>query len=440
MDARDAARRIFSRALEAVRPDEAVHRQVHLQGGTLVAGPHRLDLGRFSRVLVLGLGKAAAAMGVAVEEILQERLDGGLVVVPENIPDPGLRRLELLRAGHPLPDQRSLEAGRRALELADSVGADDLVLVLVSGGGSAVLEKPAGRFTLEHLQHTTQILLYCGAPIREVNTLRRHLSDLKGGRLMARLQPATVLTLVLSDVVGSPLDAVASGPTCADPSTWEDALRLVDARQLSRDLPNPVLWYLREGAEGLHPDTPKPGDPVFQTALYHIVGDNSVLARAALDEAGHLGYQARILTTWLDSEAREVAHFLASVAREIQSSGQPVGRPGCLVLSGEPRVTVTGRGKGGRCQELALAFAMACEGMDGVTLLAAGSDGRDGPTDAAGALVDAGTCVRARRRGLDPHRHLVENDSYCFFRDLGEVFRTGPTGTNTNDLVLLVVD
>jgi len=440
MDASDAARSIFGRALEAVRPDEAVLRQVHLEGATLVAGPHRLDLDGFSRVRVLGLGKAAAAMGMAVETILADRLQGGLVVVPEGTPDPGLRRLELFHAGHPLPDQRSLEAGRRALELADSVGAEDLVLALVSGGGSAVLEKPAGRFTLEHLQHTTQILLYCGAPIREINTLRRHLSEVKGGRLMARLAPATVLTLVLSDVVGSPLDAVASGPTCADPSTWEDALRLVDVRQLSRDLPNPVLWYLREGAEGQHPDTPKPGDPIFRSALYHVVGDNSVMARAALEEAGRLGYQARILTTWLDSEAREVAQVLASVAREIRSSGSPVGRPGCLVLSGEPRVTVTGRGKGGRCQELALAFALACQGMDGVTLLAAGSDGRDGPTDAAGAVVDAGTCERGRRLGLDPQRHLDENDSYCFFRDLGEILRTGPTGTNTNDLVLLLVE
>ncbi len=361
MIASEAARRIFDRALQAVRPDEAVRRQVRLEGATLVAGPHRLDLDLFSKVRVLGLGKAAAAMGLAMEEILQDRLDGGLVVVPEGTIDPGLVRLELLQAGHPLPDSRSLEAGRRALELADTAGAEDLVVVLVSGGGSAVLEKPAGRLTLEHLQHTTQILLYCGASIREINTLRRHLSELKGGRLMARLQPATVLTLVLSDVVGSPLDAIASGPTCGDPSTWQDALRLVDARQLTRDLPDPVLWYLQEGAAGKNPDTPKPDDPLFRGARYHIVGDNSVMAWAAVEEARQLGYHACILTTWLDSEARGVARFLASVAREIRSSGQPVGRPGCLVLSGEPTVTVTGRGKGGRCQELALAFAVACE-------------------------------------------------------------------------------
>ena len=257
---------------------------------------------------------------------------------------------------------------------------------------------------------------------------------------MARIHPATCLTLVLSDVVGSPLDVIASGPTCGDRSTWQDALEIVDRRQLSRDFPKPVLWHLDDGISGRLPDTPKPGDPLFASACYHVVGDNRLLAAAAVEEARRRGYDSLLLTTWLEGEAREVGRFLASVAREILSSGAPVRRPGCVVLSGEPTVTVRGTGKGGRCQELALAFARYAEGLEGVTLLAAGSDGSDGSTDAAGAIVDGGTCERGRARRLDPDRHLEENDSYCYFRDLGEPFRLAPTDTNANDLVLLLVD
>lgn len=434
------ARQVLDAALRAVKPDEAVRRQVRLEGSLLVAGPHRLDLDRYSRVLVAGFGKAAATMGLGLEEVLGDRLAEGVLVAPEGTADPGLRRLELLQAAHPVPDERSVAAADRVLELADRAGSEDLVIVLVSGGGSSLVARPSGKLTLEHLQHATQILLYCGAAIRDVNVLRKHLSDLKGGQLLARIRPAACLTLVLSDVMGSPLDVIASGPTCGDSSTWKDALQVVDRYQLSRDFPKPVLWHLEDGAAGKLPETPGPDDPLFEGALYHVVGDNSLMARAAVEEARRMGYDSLLLTTWLEGEAREVGRFLASVAREVLSSGAPVHRPGCVILSGEPTVTVRGRGKGGRCQELALSFARHAEGFEGVTLLAAGSDGRDGPTDAAGAVVDGGTCTRGRARLLEPDRHLEENDSYCYFRDLDEIFRTGPTGTNTNDLVVMLVE
>lgn len=430
-------RQILDRALEAVRPDQAVRRQVRLEGNTLVAGPHRLDLAAYVRVQVLGFGKAAATMARGLEEVLGERLTGGVVVIPEGADHQGLSRVEVLEASHPVPDARSVAAAERMLDLADRAGAGDLVIVLVSGGGSALVDKPAGKLTLEHLQHASQILLYCPAPIRQINTIRKHLSALKGGQLAARLRPADCLALVLSDVVGSPLEVIASGPTVADSTTYAEALAVVDEFQLTRDFPPPVVWHLQEGAQGAWPETPK---ATPDGVLHHVVGDNALMADAAVEAARALGYDTVLLTTWLEGEARETGRFLAAVAREIQTSGRPVRRPGCVVLSGEATVTVKGRGKGGRCQELALAFARYAQGMEGVTLLAAGSDGRDGATDAAGAVVDGGTVARGRQRLLDPDQHLADNDSYCYFRDLDEQLKTGHTGTNTNDLVVLLVE
>lgn len=437
MTSQPHVRQIFDRALEAVRPDEAVRRQVRLEGSALLAGPHRLDLDRYARVQVLGLGKAAATMARGLEDVLGDRISGGFVVVPEGAADQGLQRLEVLQASHPVPDARSVQAAERMLELADAAGEGDLVIVLVSGGGSALVDKPAGKLTLEHLEHASQILLYCPAPIRQINTIRKHLSAVKGGQLAARLRPADCLSLVLSDVVGSPLDVIASGPTVPDSTTYADALHVVDEFQLTRDFPPPVMWHLQDGVDGKHPETPKAD---LEGVLHHVVGDNGLMARAAVDAARALGYDTVLLTTWLEGEARETGRFLAAVAHEIRSSGSPVRRPGCVVLSGEPSVTVKGRGKGGRCQELALAFARYAQGMEGVTLLAAGSDGRDGSTDAAGAIVDGDTVARGRRRLLDPDQHLADNDSYCYFRDLDEQMKTGHTGTNTNDLVIMLVE
>lgn len=436
------AREIFDYALAAVQPQEGIHRHLSLQGDLLRVGSQTLDLSGFRHIYVAGFGKAAASMAQGLEEVLGPRIHSGVVVVKDGYAaNFRSSRITALEASHPVPDQRSLEATERILHLVDGAGAQDLVVFLVSGGGSSLFEKPAGSLTLEHLQHATSILLYCGADIREVNTVRKHLSAVKGGRLMEHIHPARCLTVILSDVLGSPLDAIASGPTVADPSTYAQALEVVDRYQLQRELPRPILWHLEDGAAGKIPETPKPGNPIFDSVMYQIIGDNSLLALAALEKAREMGLNALLLTTWLEGEAREVARVLGAIAHEVRTRGLPVPPPAAILASGEPTVTVKGRGRGGRCQELALAFALAIEEWadEGVTLLAADSDGTDGPTPSAGALVDGGTIRRARAKGIDPRMYLDLNDSYCFFRDLGEQLVIGPTETNANDLIVMLV-
>jgi len=426
-------------ALAAVEPGAAVRRYVHLHGNLLTVAGRTYDLAAIERVWIVGGGKAATGMAAALYGILGERLTGGLAITKVDHVDPSLDTgpVEVLEAGHPLPDEAGVSGARRMAGLLAGTAERDLVLAVISGGGSALMTLPVEGLTLDDLQSTTDLLLHCGATIVELNRVRKHLSGIKGGGLARLAAPAPVASLVLSDVVGDPLDVIASGPLSPDTSTFGDAWAVVERYNLVQRLPPAVRERLQAGLDGHLADTPKPGDPLFEQVDNVIVGSNRQAAQAAVDEAGAQGLNALLLSTFVEGEAREVAQVAAALAKELVSYDRPVPRPACLVWGGETIVRVRGEGKGGRNQELALAAALAMEGLPGVVLVALGTDGTDGPTDAAGAVATGETIDRARSLGLEPEIYLNHNDSYAFFDALDDLIRTGPTGTNVNDLLMI---
>jgi hydroxypyruvate reductase len=436
-DLRRHAREILQAALRAADAEESVRRTLRREGELLVVADVRLDLREFRRVWVVGFGKASARMARAVEEVLGDRVDGGVVVTKHGHGVP-LRRVRVLEASHPLPGPEGEAAARQLVDLVGAAADTDLVVCVVSGGGSALLPLPAEGVTLEDKVAVTDLLLRSGATITEVNAVRKHLSAVKGGWLARMAHPARVVGLVVSDVLGNRLDAVASGPLSPDPTTYADALAVLRRYGLLDRAPARVRERLERGAAGGLPETPKPGDPVFERVTLRVVASVVDAAEAARLAAQRLGYGALLLTTSLEGEAREVGRVVAALAREEALRGGPVPRPACLLFGGETTVTVRGSGRGGRNQELALAAALAVEGLDGVLVASFATDGSDGPTDAAGAFADGQTAPRARSLGLDPEGYLAANDSYTFFNTLGDLLRTGPTGTNVNDLVLVL--
>jgi len=430
---------IMQAALRAVDPYQAVRTHLRVENGVLWAGSERLVLERFQRILVVGAGKGGAPMARAVEEVLGTRLTAGLVVVKHGHGAP-TTCVEIVEASHPIPDEAGIAAGARVLDLVASAGQDDLVLALLSGGGSALLEVPAG-IPLADLQAMTDTLLACGATIHEINCLRKHMSRIKGGQLARMVSPATLITLVLSDVVGSPLDVIASGPTVADTSTWADAWGIVEKYELAALLPATVMRRIQAGVRGEVTDTPKPGDPIFERTISQIVGDNHVAALAACRRAQELGYHALLLTTYLEGEARTVAQLTVALAKEVAASGQPVAAPACLLLGGETTVKLGSTpGKGGRNQELALAAAIGIAGHPQITIASLATDGNDGPTDSAGGLVDGMTVALGRQAGLDASALLQHHNAYPFLQATGDLLLCGPTQTNVNDLILVWVE
>ncbi len=431
---------IVNAALRAVDPAEAIRKVVKREGNNLIVAGKTYNLEKYRRVIVIGGGKAGAPMAAAVEEILGERIAKGWVNVKEGyILEPSPTRITINQAGHPTPNESGLEGARKILELASEAGEDDLVITLISGGGSALMPLPAEGITLEDKKIATSLLLKCGATINEINALRKHISALKGGQLAKAAYPATVISLILSDVIGSPLDTIASGPTAPDSTTFSDAWKVLEKYDLLTEMPPRIVERIKRGMGGEIPETPKPGDPVFERVQNVIIGDNYIAATAALEEAKKLGYNAMLLTTFLEGEAREVAKAVAALGKEVAFRGVPIPPPACLILGGETTVTVKGKGKGGRNQELALAAAIALEGWDRVTVVTLATDGTDGPTDAAGAIVDGTTTRKAAERGLSPLAYLQDNDSYTFFQAIGDLLVTGPTNTNVNDLVFVFV-
>ncbi len=427
---------VVTAALEAVEPGQAVGRFVRLEDGALVVAGQRYPLvGR--RVVVVGAGKASAPMAAAVEDILGDAVPVvGSVTVRYGHSAP-TRHVTIREASHPVPDVACVDATRAIAELLEDVDERDLVICVISGGGSALLTLPADDITLSDLQQTTDALLRCGATINEINVVRKHLDAVKGGGLARLVAPAQLITLVLSDVVGNPLDVIASGPTVPDMSTFADAASVLDRYGLWSMIPPSVAARLREGAAGLLPETPKPGDPIFERTQVVLVGSNLLACQAAAAAGSDLGFRVLVLTTFVEGEAREVGRVLAGVLREIDASGQPLPRPCLVVAGGETTVTLRGQGVGGRNQELALAAAFALRGVRDVLLASLGTDGNDGPTDAAGAWVDGTTLERAAAQGLNAVEALANNDSYTFFDRLGDLLRTGPTNTNVNDVYLL---
>jgi len=436
---RDAILAVLRASLAAVDPGSVVRQHVRLKEQRLYVGDREYELGQVGKMWVVGGGKAAVPMAAALWDVLGERIAGGVVVTKYGHVDPDLDTgsVEVIEAGHPLPDENGVAGARQMAGLLQRVSEHDLVLAVISGGGSALLTLPAGDLALDDLQATTQLLLRSGATIVELNAVRKHLSQIKGGGLVRLAGRAPVVSLILSDVVGDPLDVIASGPTVPDPTTFSDALNILQRYDLATQVPRAVREHLEAGQRGEIPDTPKEDSGLFARVHNLIVGSNRLAAEAAVSEARARGFEALLLSTFVEGEAREVALVAAALAKELVAHDRPVSRPACLVWGGETTVTVRGQGKGGRNQELALAAALSIEGLHNVVLVALGTDGTDGPTDAAGAAVTGETVARARGLGLDPLAHLAENDAYSFFDALGDLIRTGPTGTNVNDLLFI---
>ncbi len=391
------------------------------------------------RVRVVGAGKASGAMAAAAEAALGDAITNGLVVVKDGY-RAATRRIRIVEAGHPVPDARGEAAARKIRAVAEAAGADDLLLVLVSGGGSALTPAPVPPITLGDKQAMTRLLLAAGANINQLNAVRKHCSLLKGGQLARAAAPARVRALLLSDVIGDPLDVIASGPTAPDVSTFGEALAVLRHFDLLDRAPASIVERLERGGRGEVPETPKPEDPIFRRVSNTVIGNNALVVDAAAARARALGYAPHVLTRSLDGEAREVAGRLVALARDIQGGRGPVTPPACVIAGGETTVTVRGHGRGGRCQELGLAAAIALDGLRGIAALAAGTDGTDGPTDAAGALVDGGSVGRARARGIDAGARLEDNDSNPALAAAGDLVVTGPTNTNLLDLYLVLID
>ncbi len=437
---RDLLPGIYEAALGAVEPGSAVKRFLRRRGSLLEAADQSYDLGAFRRVFLVGAGKAGVPMSRAVEDILGDRLAGGMVVVKRGFGTARPVRTEVLEAGHPEPDQDGFEAARRLIDfLEEKLQADDLLMVVLSGGGSALLPAPVEGVSLDDKQATTGLLLRSGADIHEINAIRKHLSRLKGGRLLDYTRGCRVLTLILSDVVGDDLTSIASGPTAPDPTTFQDCLETLDRYRLLDRVPAAVRRYLQAAQTGK--ETAKPGDPRFDRVHNLIVGSNILALQSAASQARSLGLQPLILSSSLRGDCAELARFYVALAREVFKTSNPVGSPACLIGGGETTVKVRGEGKGGRCQEFALhcATQIADWGESPVLFAALGTDGNDGPTDAAGAIAAPDTVLRAAKQGLSARDQLERNDSYHYFKALDDLIITGPTQTNVMDIYLALI-
>lgn len=424
------AREIFDAALRAADPRAAVLRVLQRDGNLLqLNGEPFADVTR-GRVIVVGMGKAGAPMAQATEELVGDEIDAGAVTVKYGHVLP-TQKIRINEAGHPLPDENGVRATREIVSLVRGLAADDLVLCVVSGGGSALMEWLVEGVTLDDLRTLTAELLRCGATINEINVLRKHLSRVKGGQLARLAQPARVLALILSDVLGSPLDVIASGPTAPDSSSFRDALDILETHGLREKIPANILVYLERGARGQAAETPKADDPLFERVTNLIVADNRIACDAAAQEARERGYAVEIVDTQIQGSAREVAVRFAR-------RGLLAEPASCFLGGGEPTVVLRGHGKGGRAQELVLAAAREIAGAKNIVILSAGTDGTDGPTDAAGAIADNETIARAHALGLDENVFLENNDAYPFFRALDDLVVTGPTNTNVNDLMIVL--
>ena len=427
-------REIFQAALLPVDPYKAVNR--HREEIVRAYDLHKCD-----RLFLIGFGKAASPMSRAVADKLPDRLSRGIILTKYGHSLPGNRsaRIAVFAAGHPLPDANGVKATREVVRLLRLADHQTLIVCLISGGGSALLVSPLRGITLAEKQGGTELLLKAGGDIFELNALRKHLSAVKGGRLALIASPAPVVSLILSDVIGDRLDVIASGPTAPDPSTYREVTEVMAKYGLAASIPPSVGEIIAQGARGLLPETPKEGNQVFRNVKNIIIGSNVLASDAAQQAAERLGYEAEIISTMLSGEAKLVARDLASRAVEVRRSLSP-GCKVCLMAGGETTVTVKGGGQGGRNTELALAFALEIKDLQGITLLSAGTDGTDGPTDAAGALADGQTVAQALSLGLDPRNYLADNDSYTFFKKIDDLVITGPTGTNVMDLQLILLE
>ncbi|PID75798.1 MAG: glycerate kinase [Deltaproteobacteria bacterium] len=422
----------------AVRPERAIGRFCRLEGQLLTIDGRPFHLDSFDEIVVLGAGKGGASMAKALEELLGKRITRGAIVVKYQHIE-ALSTVKILEAAHPVPDENGYRAAREMYRLARDAGEKTLVICLISGGGSALLPYPVAGVSLADKQETTRILLACGANIHEINAIRKHLSVIKGGGLARAVYPATLVSLILSDVIGDDLDTIASGPCVPDRTTFSDCLAIFEKYGVVEQIPLNVIGYIRKGSNGEVPETAKVDEPIFEKTANVIIGGNFDALVTAKSKAEELGYNTLLLSSQIEGETREIAASHVAIAREVKMHGQPVPTPACILSGGETTVTIHGQGKGGRAQEFALAAAIKMEGLTDTVILCAGTDGSDGPTDAAGAVCDTQTVNKALEKGLYPEKYLAANDSYHFFDTVGGLYKTGPTNTNVMDIRVVLV-
>ncbi len=426
----------LEKGLRAADPGAFVRKKIRRRGHYLYAGSHRFDLSRYDRVLVIGGGKASAGMALEIERILEDRLTAGIVNILRDLkPKTRSKNIVFHPATHPLPTESGVSGVEKMLELVGPASRRDLVICVFSGGGSALMPLPAPRMTIEEEQKTTEVLLKSGARIDEINTVRKHLSATKGGRLAERLFPATVLSLIISDVVSNKVQDISSGPTAPDTTTYADARKILSKYQLEKIVPDSVRRFLERGTAGYWPETPKPGSRVFDRVYNVIVGSNKDSCVAAAQSLRKKGYRTLLLSTRLQGEARHVGTVLASILSDVNGTRLSIRSPFAIVAGGETTVAVKGEGVGGRNQELVLSAALGLSRLRGVTIASMATDGVDGPSPAAGALADVGTIEKGLEKRMIAETFLARNDSFTFFHKIGDDIFIGPTGTNVNDLV-----
>lgn len=436
---KQTATAIFQAGIAAVGPETCVQRVLSREKNHVRVGATSFRLDDIGKFYLVGAGKASAAMARAAEKILGDHIHDGLVITKYEH-GVSLEKCRLLEAGHPVPDANGEVATRELLSLVATAGPEDVILCMISGGGSALTPAPAAGISLADKQETTRLLLACGATIHEINTIRKHLSRIKGGQFCRHTGGARVISLILSDVVGDDLDIIASGMTSPDTGTFRDCRDILNRYDLWNRVPGTVRRHIEAGMAGRLPETPGPEDALFAGVENHIVGCVSDALAAAEKKALQSGYAPLVLSSTIHGEAAEVAKVLCAVAREVECRNRPVKKPACVLSGGETTVTLKGKGKGGRNMELALAAGMELAGTQKISFLSAGTDGTDGPTDAAGAFVDGSTAVRAKARGLSMESYFADNNSYHFFQELGDLFITGPTRTNVMDLQIVLID
>jgi glycerate 2-kinase len=432
------AETIFNSALCAVNAFGAVKKYCRVDNNTFYIDQVPVNLSQYKNIYIIGAGKASAHMGAAIEEILEEKITDGILNVKYKHTLP-LKKIKLIEAGHPIPDENGCAGAQKILHIAQQATKDDLIICLISGGGSALLPLPAPPLTLADKQTTIRTLLSCGTPINEINVLRKHMSLIKGGRLAEAAWPATLVSLIISDVVGNPLDIIASGPTVGDPGTFRDCMDIITKDNICDRIPASVTKFIQNGINGNIPETQKPGTKIFDQTINMIIASNTEALSAAKKSAESRGYNTLILSSMIEGDTRQAAHLHTAIAKEIHKTGNPVPSPACILSGGETTVNLTGTGKGGRNQEFALASAVDIADENRMVILSGGTDGTDGPTNAAGAVVDSCTIQKAKVLALNPVDFLKNNDSYHFFQKAGGLLMTGPTGTNVMDLRIVLV-
>jgi glycerate 2-kinase len=435
--AQSLLRKLIAAGLKTADPYHALLNSISLNKHSLRVGHRTYNLSHIDRIVVVGAGKASARMAQALETALGPRLDDGLVIVKTGH-TLATKRITVLEASHPIPDRAGLHATQRLLRLTQCLTPRDLLIVLLSGGASSLLPAPVAAVTLPDKQRTTRLLLHSGATINEMNVVRKHLSLIKGGGLAASTQ-AKIVTLLLSDVIGDDLGSIGSGPTAGDPSTFAEAVGVLQRYRAWRAVPEAVRRYLDRGRKGEASETLKPGSRRLRSVQHHIIGNNRIMLKAVVHAAQQADLHTKFVSHPITGEARVAAEQLTDLAKAITEGHGILKRPCCVVAGGETTVTVTGRGKGGRAQEFAASAALEIAGLPNTWVVALGTDGTDGPTDAAGAIVTGGTVARAKKLGIDLRSSLERHNTYPALKALGCHIHTGPTGTNVNDLYLLLL-